>query len=98
MTSWFKNSELGDICVFTSDSGYINSDIALQYLDHLILHLGLIETQRLKVLLMDNHLSHITPKFTLKAEQANIYVYSFPGHLTHILQPLDVGYFQPYAH
>jgi hypothetical protein len=47
---------------------------------------------------MDNHTSHIAPEFTIKAEQAKIHVYSFPGHLTHILQPLDVGVFQPYAH
>ena len=38
------------------------------------------------------------PDFTIKATAHNIYPYPFPGHLTHILQPLDVGVFQPYKH
>jgi hypothetical protein len=28
----------------------------------------------------------------------NITLYTFPPHLTHVLQPLDVGVFQPYKH
>ena len=36
--------------------------------------------------------------FIIKAIASNIHPYPFPGHLTHILQPLDVGVFQPYKH
>jgi hypothetical protein len=32
------------------------------------------------------------------AEQYNIHLYALPSHLTHVLQPLDVGIFQPYKH
>jgi hypothetical protein len=38
------------------------------------------------------------PEFTIKATAHNIHPYPFPGHLTHVLQPLDVGVFQPYKH
>jgi hypothetical protein len=32
------------------------------------------------------------------AAESNIITYTFPLHLTHVLQPLDVGIFQPYKH
>ena len=47
---------------------------------------------------MDQHGSHMDPDFTIKATASNIHPYAFPGHLTHVLQPLDVGVFQPYKH
>jgi hypothetical protein len=34
----------------------------------------------------------------LKAEENNILLFRFPSHLTHILQPLDVGIFRPWKH
>jgi hypothetical protein len=52
----------------------------------------------LKVLLIDRHGSYMDPEFTLKATAHNIHLYPFPRHLTHVLQPLDVGVFQPYKH
>ena len=47
---------------------------------------------------MDQHGSHMDPDFTIKATAHNIHPYPFLGHLTHVLQPLDVGVFQPYKH
>jgi len=37
------------------------------------------------------------PGFTIKATVYNIHPYPVPRHLTHVLQPLDVGVFQPYS-
>ena len=51
-----------------------------------------------KVLLMDQHGSHMDDDFIIKATENNIHPFPFPGHLTHVLQPLDVGVFQPYKH
>jgi hypothetical protein len=93
MTSWYENSSIGDIRVLTSESGYINTQLALEYLDPLILHTNAWKDQRMKVLLMDQHSSHISDEFTVKATDANIHPFTFPGHLTHVLQPLDVGVF-----
>jgi len=36
--------------------------------------------------------------FIIKATALNIHPYPFPSHLTHMLQPLDVGVFQPYKY
>jgi DDE superfamily endonuclease len=81
-----------------SDSGYTNKEILLIFLDHLILYINTRLDKPLKVLLIDRHSSHMDPKFTLKATAHNIHLYPFLGHLTHILQPLDVSVFQPYKH
>jgi hypothetical protein len=47
---------------------------------------------------MDNHGSHLTPQFVLLARANNIVPFTFPAHLTHCMQPLDVGVFQSYKH
>jgi hypothetical protein len=38
------------------------------------------------------------PEFTLRATAHNIHPYPFLSHLIYVLQPLDVGVFQPYKH
>lgn len=49
-------------------------------------------------MLMDNHGSHITPKFIQLANKNHIRPYLFIPHLTHCMQPLNVGIFQLYKH
>jgi hypothetical protein len=51
-----------------------------------------------RVLLMDGQRSHTTLEFVIRANKANIQRYLYPSHLTHVMQPLDVGVFQPYKH
>ena len=80
------------------DSRYTNKEISLIYLDYIILYTNARLDKCLKVLLIDQHSSYIDPAFTIKATAHNIHLYPFPGHLTHVLQPLDVGVFQLYKH
>jgi hypothetical protein len=47
---------------------------------------------------MDNHGSHRTPEFILLADQYNIILFSFPAHMSHCMQPLDIGCFQTEKH
>ena len=44
---------------------------------------------------MDGHGSHATREFIQYAEQQQIQLFALPAHTTHLLQPLDVGCFQP---
>ena len=81
-----------------SKSGYTNTELALIYLDHLILHTGAATNKPLKVLLIDRHRSYMQDDFVIKATDYNIHLYLFPEHLTHILQLLDISVFQPYKH
>ena len=47
---------------------------------------------------MDNHGSHETPEFIKLANENHIRPYPLIPHLTHCMQPLDVGVFQLYKH
>jgi hypothetical protein len=98
MENWYTDKLNNDVRVVLSDSGYINSELALIYLDHLIKHTNAGMDKPIKVLLMDQHGSHMDDDFIIKATANNIHPFPFPGHLTHVLQPLDVGVFQPYKH
>jgi hypothetical protein len=98
MENWYSSKLEKCVRVVLSDSGYTNEEISLILLDHIILHTNAGLDKPLKVLLMDRHGSHVDPDFTIKATAHNIHPYPFLGHLTHILQPLDVGVFQPYKH
>jgi DDE superfamily endonuclease len=98
MENWYTEKLDDNVQVLLSDSGYINSELALIYLDHLIKHTDAGIDKPSKVLLMDRHGSHMDNDFIIKATANNIHPFPFPGHLTHVLQPLDVGVFQPYKH
>jgi hypothetical protein len=47
---------------------------------------------------MDNHGSHETVEFIKLANDNHILPYPLIAHLTHCMQPLDVGVFHPYKH
>jgi hypothetical protein len=81
-----------------SDLRYINKEISLIYLNHIILHTNAGMDKLSKVLLIDRHSSYIDPDFTIKATAHNIYLYPFLKYLTYILQPLNVSIFQLYKH
>jgi hypothetical protein len=64
----------------------------------LILHTKAGPIKAWKILLLDGHESHRTDEFKLKAIENHILPFYFPSHLTHILQPLDVGIFRLWKH
>ena len=47
------------------------------------------------VLLLDGHESHIDMYTSKVCQENNILLYCLPPHCSHILQPLDVGFFHP---
>lgn len=44
---------------------------------------------------MDSHASHINMDVITLAKQNQIYLFTFPAHTSHLLQPLDVGVYKP---
>jgi hypothetical protein len=48
-----------------------------------------------RLLLLDGHRSHYSLKFVRYARHNNIILVSYPGHSTHLLQPLDLVLFHP---
>ena len=95
MESWYRDKLSGGELVLLSENGFTTDALAIRFLQHFIQR---APDQLYKMLLMDNHGSHRTPQFILLARWNNIIPYSFPAHLTHCIQPLDVGVFQPYKH
>lgn len=47
------------------------------------------------VLFVDGHHSHLSMALIQYAKQEGVHIFCFPPHLTHILQPLDVGVYGP---
>jgi hypothetical protein len=54
--------------------------------------------QQYRLLLMDNHSSHLTWQFVEYALAHKIVLVALPPHSTYKLQPLDVGCFGPLSH
>jgi hypothetical protein len=79
-------------------SGFTNDQLTFRFLQHFIEHTKAGPREPSKLLLMDNHGSHLTPEFILLARRNNVIPFSFPAHLTHCMQPCDAGIFQPMKH
>ena len=98
MESWYSEKLEKGVRVVLSESGYTNKEISLILLNYIIMYTNASIDKLLKVLLINQHGSYINLDFIIKATASNIHLYPFPGYLTHVLQPLDVGVFQLYKH
>ena len=96
MVSWFSEDLLAGTRIVTSKSGFTNDEITLAWLKHYIENSNAGPEADWKLLLMDNHGSHLISEFLILANDNHIRPFPFIPHLTHCMQPLDVGIFQPY--
>src|SRR5258705_451573 len=80
------------------ESGFTTDQLTLRFLEWFITYTKAGPREQPKLLLMDNHGSHITPEFILLARKNHVIPFSFPAHLTHCMQPCDVGIFQAMKH
>ena len=93
MDSWYRERLHQKEVILLSDSGFTTDQLTFRFLQHFIEHTKAGPHELPKLLLMDNHGSHITPEFILLANRNNVIPFSFPAHLTHCMQPCDVGIF-----
>jgi hypothetical protein len=77
----------------TTHNGWSNDEMALEYLKHFHRHARPIGVYRL--LILDGHGSYATFRFKELAHEYKIILLYLPAHITHRLQPLDVGIFGP---
>jgi hypothetical protein len=82
----------------TSESGYTNDEISLKTIKHIDKFTINRKKGKWRLLLLDNHEYHLSLKFLEYYELADIIPFTLPPHITHFLQLLDVGYFQPNKH
>lgn len=94
MFYWARANLPDDWALATSKKGFITSDLAKLWLGHFLEHTKKRRGRR-TVLLIDGHMSHLTVDFARQCEANGIILFRFPPHLTHLMQPLDVGVFQP---
>lgn len=78
--------------VTVSKNGWTNTEIFYNFFSHLIKSLP---SARPVLLLLDSHISHISPDVLQLACENGIIFLTFPSHTTNLLQPLDVAVFGP---
>nr|XP_047132505.1 MFS-type transporter clz9-like [Hydra vulgaris] len=82
-------------CVgFANPSGWINSDIFIEWIKHFVRYSNCSHESPV-LLLLDSHKSHISVRALDLAIQHGITMLNFPPHCTHKLQPLDRTVFGP---
>lgn len=85
----------GTVFAFNPDSGYINKELFVQYLQHFINTVKPSNDHKV-LLLLDGHTTHTrNPEALDLARDCGVILLSLPGHTTHRLQPLDVSFFKP---
>ncbi|RYC79285.1 hypothetical protein BFJ63_vAg17832 [Fusarium oxysporum f. sp. narcissi] len=95
---WTDNDLKGDAVLVTTPKGYIDDVVACEFFAHFERHPRAIETGKKRVLLLDGCESHFTRDLYNLATASNVVLFPLPPHLTHMLQPLDVGLFSSYKH
>ena len=91
-----ENMKIGAVpntLFLSSENGWINSTIYLQWLQFFVQN---IPPLRPVLLIQDGHASHISIEVIEFAQQNGIHMLCLPAHTTHILQPLDVGVFKSF--
>ena len=91
--SWFDGLP-GDWCFEVSPNGWTSDEIGLRWLQKLFIPSTITRTKgKYRLLILDGHGSHLTPKFDEICSQNNIIPICMPAHSSHLLQPLDIGCF-----
>ncbi|KAF6518223.1 hypothetical protein HZS61_002301 [Fusarium oxysporum f. sp. conglutinans] len=95
---WVDNGLEGEATIATTPKGYIDDVTAQDYFDHFERHTRPQNGRGKRVLLLDGCENHLTKELHHKAQVAGVVLYPFPPHLTHMLQPLNVGMFSSHKH
>ena len=88
-SSWFTPDKVPDFLYTSSENGWTSNAIAVEWLRRVFLP----ETNTNgapRLLLLDNHGSHITVQFMKICWENNVTVFYLIPHSSHILQPLDL--------
>ncbi|KAK2716746.1 hypothetical protein QYM36_007035 [Artemia franciscana] len=78
-----------------SPSGWVNQELFLEYLKHFKTY-SHASPESPKLLIMDNHESHICSAVVQFAKESGITLLTIPSHCSHRLQPLDICVYFPF--
>jgi hypothetical protein len=94
---WFRLLE-DDEQVAVTDTGYINGQIAYQWVQHFEKSTQPRMRGQYRILICDRYGSHMTYEFVKFCEDHNTLLAFLPPHSSHLLQPLDNGVFNVFKH
>ena len=96
---WYQHNNMeDDIVIGTTETGYANDDIALEWLQHLIDHTQNKRRGAWLFLIIDDYSSQMILPFHNLVTENKIVLFRLPLYSTHLTQPLDVGVFQSFKH
>jgi hypothetical protein len=96
LLSWYEDSPLPpDWVIATSDNGWTTNEIGLGWIKHFNKSTESRTSGSHRLLIVDGHESHSSMAFELYCKEHNIIALCMPPHSSHLLQPLDIGYFSP---
>jgi len=98
MENHFDNSIDDHILFGISEIGYKNVKLSMEWLRHFDKQTASRRKGKYRMLVFDGHGSHLTDEFTYYCWEHNIIPVRLLAHSTHLLQPLDIGVFQPFKH
>lgn len=90
--SWFQSDLPQDWRFEVSANGWTTDAIGLRWLEKLFIPYARTRG-RYRLLVLDGHGSHLTPRFDQLCTENDIIPICMPAHSSHLLQPLDVGCF-----
>jgi len=94
LANWYRESNLpGDWAIATTQNGWTDNEIGLEWLKHFDRCTAKRTNSRYRLLILDGHESHHSIDFERYCEENKIITLCMPPHSSHLLQPLDVGYF-----
>ncbi|KAJ0129330.1 Uncharacterized protein HZ326_27568 [Fusarium oxysporum f. sp. albedinis] len=94
LAHWYRDSNLPDEwAIATSPNGWTDNELGLEWLKHFDRYTKTRSVGRYRLLILDGHESHHSLEFEKYCQANKIVTLFMPPHSSHLLQPLDVGYF-----
>ncbi|USP80258.1 hypothetical protein yc1106_07532 [Curvularia clavata] len=96
LSAWYEEAEIPrDWAIAVSDNGWTTNELGVEWLKHFVKHTDGKVVGARRLLILDGHESHQSLEFQELCKENNIYTLCMPPHSSHLLQPLNVGYFSP---
>ena len=94
----FQNDLEADTLIGINKTGYSNSNMSMEWIRHFNKFSKTQTKGKYRMLVFDGHGSHLTDDFLYYCWAHDIVPFQLPPKTTHLLQPLDLGVFQPLKH
>ena len=96
LAHWYSQTNLpGDWVIKTTSNGWTDNETGLEWIRHFDQHTKSRAKGDYRMLVLDGHESHKSPAFDEFCKDNKIITLCLPAHSSHLLQPLDVGCFNP---